>query len=656
MGGYGRPFRVTLRPVLRVPAGDDALNGLVGAVLASNVYQGVSYRLDRALGAGSMAVAFLAERWQPSGTGAAVLKIARPEFVRSAAETALLTIRKESVALGRLNERVPPTPFVVRFIESGETEVQYGALRLTLPWLCMEYVHGDTLEVRIDRCVRETGFSFDPERAAQCVEAIASGLDAVHSVDVIHRDIKPNNVLCCGTVPDEAFKISDFGVARPVGLRQTFMQGSMGTPGYASPEQILMEEKSIGPASDVFSLAATAFSILTGEELFVGDNVMRILQLAQGRVRRSIRDAVPLCDELRSRPSTCNAIDAAIALGTAPDARDRPQAASVLGAMITSALRTSSLRGEPPLSRSRLTDRLALRPSSTWNWKVRHAPGGDRALRSIAWDASGSALAATTDGLAFWNGTDWADVVIEREIALAVRSVHHVSPGVWLIGGDHGLFAYYAALEGLQRLRRPRVSATFDAVSGHPDDLAVAVSTGETPFLFGMSGKRWLRELPVPEAASLLGLARFDEERWIVVGRRRGGGAFAGLYAPLRWEINPLPAAQIRTYTACAAVAEVGVGVIVGAQGRTLRVNAGAMEESVVPGEPDLSSVVVEPNQRAWTTSLGRIWVQTPQAPARWSRAWEDTSWRVPIISLFSDGRRVIGVAADGAVIEGCEY
>ncbi|HVU05028.1 MAG TPA: serine/threonine-protein kinase [Polyangiaceae bacterium] len=644
--------------MLRVPAGDDTLNGLTGALLVSNVYPGVSYRLDRALGAGSMAVAFLVERRQPTGTGVAVIKMARPEFVRAAAETALLTIRKESVALGRLNERVPPTPFVVRFIESGETEVQYGAQRLVLPWLALEYVHGDTLETRIERCVKETGFSFDPARAALCIEAIASGLDAVHSVDVLHRDIKPNNVLCCGTVPDEAFKISDFGVARPVGLRQTFMQGSMGTPGYASPEQILMDEKNIGPASDVFSLAATAYSIITGEELFVGDNVMKILELARDRKRRSIRDALTLCDELRARPSTCNAIDSAIALATAPDARDRPQQAGILGNMITSALRTDSLRGEPPLSRRRLTDRMAVRPSSTWNWKVRFAPGSDRAIRSVAWDAAGCCLAATTDGLAFWNGTDWKDVAIEREVALAVRSVHHVSPGVWLIGGDHGLMAYYAVLEGLQRLRRPRVSATFDSISGHPDDLCVATAVGEgfTPFLYGLSGKRWLRELPVPEAASLLGLARFDEERWIVAGRRRGGGAFAGLYSPLRWEVQPLPSPPIRTFTACAAVAEVGVGVVVGAEGRTLRINAGALEESIVPGEPDLSAVVVEPNQRAWTSSLGRMWVQTPQDPGRWTRAWEDQTWRVPIISLFADGRRVIGVAADGAVIEGCEY
>jgi hypothetical protein len=195
-------------------------------------------------------------------------------------------------------------------------------------------------------------------------------------------------------------------------------------------------------------------------------------------------------------------------------------------------------------------------------------------------------------------------------------------------------------------------------VSGQPDDLAVATGfgDGDVPHLFGMSGKRWLRELPVPEAASVLGLARFDEERWLVAGRRRGGGAFAGLYSPLRWEVQFLANPAVRTFTSCAAVADVGVGVVVGAEGRALRVTAGTVDESTVPGSPDLSAVVVEPNQRAWCSSLGRVWTETPQEPGRWSLAWEDERFRVPIISLFSDGRRVIGVAADGAVIEGCEY
>jgi serine/threonine protein kinase len=641
---------------LKLPPGDDLLRALVGAELPSSVYGDVSFRLNRALGAGSMAVAFLVERRSPRGTSVAVIKMARPEFVRQNAETALLTIRKESVALGRLNERVPPTPFVVRFIESGETEVQYGAFKLILPWLAMEYVHGDTLEMRVSRCIKETGKAFDPERAANCVEAIASGLDAVHSVDVLHRDIKPNNVLCCGVPPDEAFKISDFGVARPVGLKQTFMQGSMGTPGYASPEQIMNDEKNIGPASDVFSLAATTFSILTGEELFPEDNIMRLLERLRGRQRRSIRECVGLCDEIRAEPSVCHAIDAAIALGTAPDARDRPHSAGLFGAMIVTALRTESLRGEPP-SRRQLTDRVNVRPSASWNWKVRHEPGSDVAVRSVAWDAAGTCLAATGTGLSYWNGTDWREVKLEHDVASSIRSVHHVSPGHWLVGGEQGMFGYYVTLDGMSRLRRPRMSARFDVVSGQPEDLACAIASYEgEPILLGMSGKRWLRELPLQDVAALMGLARFDEERWIVVGRRRGGGAFSALYAPLRWEMYPLHEPAVRTLTACAAVAEVGVGVIVGAQGSTLRINSGALEESRVPGEPDLSAVVVEPNQRAWTTSLGAIWVQTPQDPQRWTRAWEDTSWHVPIISLFSDGRRVLGVAADGAVIEGCEY
>ena len=644
--------------MLRVPPGDDQLRALVGAELPSTVYPDVSFRLERTLGAGSMAIAFLVERRSGTGTSVAVIKIARPEFVRAAAETALLTIRKESVALGRLNERVPPTPFVVRFIESGETEVSYGALKLLLPWLAMEYVHGETLEVRIQKTLRSTGSAFDPERAARAVEAVALGLDAVHSVDVLHRDIKPNNVLCCGESPDEAFKISDFGVARPVGLRQTFVQGSMGTPGYASPEQIVMDEKAIGPASDVFSLAATTFNILTGEELFIGESVMKILELARARARRSIRECAGLCEELKNHPGACGQIDAAIAFGTAPDARDRPQSSGLFGAMITAALRAESVRNEVPVSRRHQTDRFSVRSSASWNWKVRHSPGGERAIRSVAWDAAGSCLAATTNGLAFWNGTNWADVPLSPDVAERVRSVHHVSPGHWLVGGERGLFAYYVSLEGMQRLRRPRMPASFEAVSGNPDDLAVAVGMVENhpPLLFGMSGKRWLRDLAVPDAMSLMGLARFDEEHWIVVGRKREGGAFAGLYDPLRWEIHPVPAPTVRTFTACAAVAEVGIGVIVGAEGSALRVSAGSLEQSVVPGAPDLSTVIVEPNRRAWTTSLGRMWVQTPQDPRRWSLAWQDQAWRVPIISLFADGRRVIGVAADGAVIEGCEY
>lgn len=644
--------------MLSVSLGDDSLNALLGADLPSAFYADVTYRLTRRLGTGSMAVAFLAERRSPAGKGVAVLKFTRPDFVRQSAEMALLSIRKESVALGRLNERVPPTPFVVRFIENGETRIDYGGKALTLPWLAMEYVHGNTLEDRINDQLEQTRHAFEPERAALCIESMASGIDAVHSVDVLHRDIKPNNVLCCGAFPDEVFKLSDFGVARPVGLKQTFMQGSMGTPGFASPEQILMDEEQIGPASDVFSFAATTFALLTGEELFDAPHVMQLVEQMRGRERRSVTDCRGLSETLKKSPKACAAIDSAIAHATAPDSRDRPQTASIFARTLLAALKPDSVRSPvaAPIS-ARGTPRRSLRPAVNWNWNVRHSPGDSRALLSVAWDGTGSCLAATTEGVSYWNGTEWSPADLEPAMSRRVRFVHHVGPGLWLLAGSSGLLAYYAAAEGPQRLRVPKTTARFEAVNGVVEDLAVVVASdeGHPPLLHGVCGKRWLKPLPATGADFLLDLARYDDERWLVVGRGRGQG-YAALYSPLGWQLDPLPVPKVRSFTGCATAAEACVAVVVGAEGQTFRLSPRGLSPCKVPGDPDLSAVVLELNQRAWTTSLGCIWVQTPQSPDTWQCAWKDDSWHVPIVSLFADGRRVIGVAADGAVIEGCEY
>ena len=93
----------------------------------------------------------------------------------------------------------------------------YGALKLLLPWLAMEYVHGETLEVNPSHAAQEP-FGVRPERVPGG-GSHRVGLDAVHSVDVLHRDIKPNNVLCCGRPPEEAFKISSSSRAPSVSAR-----------------------------------------------------------------------------------------------------------------------------------------------------------------------------------------------------------------------------------------------------------------------------------------------------------------------------------------------------------------------------------------------------------------------------------------------------
>ena len=95
------------------------LDSLAGTSVSAELRENVIYHLKYQLGEGGMGVAYYALRDAPEGATPAVLKIVRPEIVANAGPTAALMIRKEAIALGRINERVPPTPFVVRFLDTG---------------------------------------------------------------------------------------------------------------------------------------------------------------------------------------------------------------------------------------------------------------------------------------------------------------------------------------------------------------------------------------------------------------------------------------------------------------------------------------------------------------------------------------------------------
>src|SRR5262245_33221191 len=96
---------------------DDTLRSLGAGEIPSDTWPGVSYRLGRLVGEGGMAVAFFATRDASDGQCPVVLKVARPSLVRQSPSNAVLLAKKEAVALGRLNERVPTTPFVVRLFD-----------------------------------------------------------------------------------------------------------------------------------------------------------------------------------------------------------------------------------------------------------------------------------------------------------------------------------------------------------------------------------------------------------------------------------------------------------------------------------------------------------------------------------------------------------
>src|SRR3954469_1575839 len=278
---------------------------LNGALIRSEVQPGVSYRLERQIGEGGMGTAFLALRQAPDGVSPVVIKMVRRGFGTGPSDAAAgMVVLKEAVALGRLNERVPPTPFVVRLVDTGAAEL-HGPSNPATPWLAVEYVHGGiegtTLEDRIAYGVERTGFAFDAARGAHLLRCLAAGMPAIHGVGVIHRDLTPGNILCCGFGEAEIFKISDFGIARPQGLAATFGGIPVGTLGYAAPEQCLPDSTGTGTFTDIFALSCVLYFSLTGETLFEADTLLKNMLAIRDAKRRSLLDCQALVPELRQR-------------------------------------------------------------------------------------------------------------------------------------------------------------------------------------------------------------------------------------------------------------------------------------------------------------------------------------------------------------------
>jgi len=614
-----------------------------------------------------MAVAYLALRVGPEGRAPVVIKILRPRFVRKFGDAALLTVQKESVALGRLNERVPPTPFVVRLIEVGSAMMEVNTQWVELPWLAVEYVHGGaegtTLSGRVAHSLRHTRQAFPPARAAHAIECLCKGLTAVHEVGVIHRDLKPENVLCCGFGHDEIFKVADFGVACPSGVAATFGGTSVGTPGYAAPELLVMDHRHIGLPSDVFGLAAVVYFLLTGRPYFKGRTVADSVLEISSPIRASVLNEVTLSEELREREAACRAIDQALARATSPNPGDRQQNAEALAASLlpwlhtnSPLLRTAPRRAECPVP---TCDPSVPSVDPGVSWIVRHAADPVRIIRSVAWAADGRCLAASNMGLCFWDGTDWVDVRSSfPEDATRVRFVHPMSAGRWLVGTDDATLAVLTNDGPEEVIRLTHGRLRMEAFNGSLGDLGVVVYVDEygTPTLHALVGRRWLKALPLPDVATVTSIARVGDATWLLAGRRISGGGFAALFHPLTWEFEPIQSPYVRAYLACGGHPDNGVGVVAGADGVILYLDETGAVVEAVPERIDVSATVVDPSGTCWAAGAGHIWqrkCEDATGAHRWTCVWDDPSWTAPMVSIFADVGWVLAVTADGAIVEG---
>ena len=276
------------------------------------------YRLDEVLGKGGMAWVYAGQDIR-LGRRVAV-KVIAPPF--RADKDYLTRFQKEAQAIARLEH-----PHIVRLYRYGDTE---GLL-----YMAMQFVAGASLR-EVMNSYRCFGDFIEPEHVERIVRQVCAALDYAHSQGVIHRDVKPENILI--DQQDNA-TLSDFGLAL---VQDAGTQGAIfGTPHYIAPEQAVSSAKAV-PQSDLYALGVILYEIFTGELPFDGEDSMEVAMM-------HLNETPPAPRSLR--PDLSPAVEAVILKAMAKAPGDRYPSGAALADALSRALRpeinqfsTSALR------------------------------------------------------------------------------------------------------------------------------------------------------------------------------------------------------------------------------------------------------------------------------------------------------------------------
>ncbi|MFB7717792.1 protein kinase [Nocardia sp. NPDC056100] len=273
------------------------------------------YRLDRLIGRGGMGEVYQAYDTVKDRTVAIKVLPARlaedPVYRRR--------FQRESHAAARLREA-----HVIPIHDYGEID---GHL-----YIDMRLVDGESLRDRLRRIGYDT-----PERAVAVIEQVAAALDAAHTDGLLHRDIKPDNILL--TTEGFAYLV-DFGIAQSATDATLTADGSaVGSFGYMAPERF--SSRDLTPAADVYALACVLFECLTGTRPFIGDTDAQIM-------RAHLFDPVPRPSLVR--PTVSAAFDPVVARGMAKNPSGRYRTAGDLAEAARAALTAPPEPGEPTLT------------------------------------------------------------------------------------------------------------------------------------------------------------------------------------------------------------------------------------------------------------------------------------------------------------------
>jgi eukaryotic-like serine/threonine-protein kinase len=246
------------------------------------------YRLEARIGSGGMSTVYRA--LDETLQRLVAIKLMNREVASDSDQ--LERFRREARAVAQLSH-----PHVVGVIDAGEDSGR--------PYIVFEYVEGETLKDRIRRCGRLEV----TEAVAYAIE-IARALGAAHARHIVHRDVKPQNVL----IDDEGrAKVTDFGIARTLDEDGLTADGRvLGTTDYVSPEQALGQH--VSGQSDLYSLGIVLYEMLTGEVPFKGENQVAVAM-------KHVREGLP--DVQARRPEISAALASVVDTATAKHVEDR---------------------------------------------------------------------------------------------------------------------------------------------------------------------------------------------------------------------------------------------------------------------------------------------------------------------------------------------